>query len=99
MQHYATRRQLQRAIFCVLAWLYRARAECCVSFLMRKLAWHLASLVSKMPAHLKPTMVRTHRQQQQSKHLEYWQKLIDDHTAEEFERYAAAKTHRQWSSS
>jgi hypothetical protein len=66
---------------------------------MTKLAWHLVSLVSKMPAHLKPTIVRTHRQQQQSKQLEYWQKLIDDHTAEELERYTAAKTHRELSSS
>jgi hypothetical protein len=52
-----------------------------------------------MPAHLKPTIVRTYRQQQQSKQLEYWQKLIDDHTAEEFERYTAAKTHPQLSGS
>jgi hypothetical protein len=35
--------------------------------------------------------------QQQSKQLEYWQKLIDDHTAEEFERDTAAKAHRQLS--
>jgi hypothetical protein len=68
-------------------------------FSYEELAWHLVSLVSKMPAHLKPTIVRTHRQQQQSKQLEYWQKLIDDHTAEEFERYTAAKTHPQLSGS
>jgi hypothetical protein len=42
-----------------------------------------------MPAHLKPIIVRTYRQQQQSKQLDYWQKLIDDQTAEEFERYTA----------
>jgi len=57
----------------------------------------LVSLGSKMPAHLKPTIVRTYRQQQQSKQLEYWQKLIDDHTAEQFERDTAAKTHLQLS--
>jgi hypothetical protein len=52
-----------------------------------------------MAAHLKPTIVRPYRQQQQSKQLEYWQKLIDDHTAEEFERETAAKTHPQFSGS
>jgi len=41
-----------------------------------------------MPAHLKPIIVRTYRQWQPSKQLD-WQKLTDDHTAEEFERYTA----------
>jgi hypothetical protein len=42
-----------------------------------------------MPAHLKPIIVQPTDSQQQSKQLDYWQKLIDDHTAEEFERYTA----------
>jgi len=46
--------------------------------------------VAKMPARLKPIIVRTHRQlRQKSKLLDDWQKLIDERTAEEFERYTA----------
>ena len=43
-----------------------------------------------MAAHLKRSIVRTHRHsRQQHKRLDDWQKLADERTAEEFERYAA----------
>ena len=44
----------------------------------------------RMAAHLNPIIVQTHRQlRQKSKLLDDWQKLIDERTAEEFERYTA----------
>jgi hypothetical protein len=59
-------------------------------FFCKNALWQFVSLVSKMPARLKPILVRTHRQlQQQSKRLDDWQKFIDEQTAKEFERYAA----------
>ena len=43
-----------------------------------------------MAAHLKRSIVRTHRHsRQQSKRLDDWQKLADERTAEEFQRYTA----------
>jgi len=43
-----------------------------------------------MPARLKPIILRTRRQmQQQDKRLGDLQKLIDEQTAKEFERYLA----------
>ena len=44
----------------------------------------------RMAAHLNPIIVQTHPQlRQKNKLLDDWQKLIDERTAEEFERYTA----------
>jgi hypothetical protein len=43
-----------------------------------------------MPARLKPMIVRTRRAIRQSKKLlDDWQKIADEQTAKEFERYSA----------
>jgi hypothetical protein len=79
------------AIFRFLAGLYRPCGECCVGPLLggRAPLARCHKLSFQMTARLKPLIVRTYRQQQETRQLDYWQKLIDEQTAKEFERYTA----------